>query len=187
MSFPKGSMTFFFFLIKHRWVKGWVQSRGDGVGKTHRQETAQRDRGEGKREVLDPFSYEKGVREKRWGSGLWPGCGVSWTWMAECLLPPFLTRYLYKLRDLHRDSENYTEAAYTLLLHAELLQVSGSRMLCFHWVEVNCPALWDQILHTSWFFMEKPYSREILLSKSSRMLSKQVQLIFWLTLGKCRL
>lgn len=32
-------------------------------------------------------------------------------------------RYLYKLRDLHTDCENYTEAAYTLLLHAELLQV----------------------------------------------------------------
>ncbi|MEE6479051.1 hypothetical protein FKM82_012113 [Ascaphus truei] len=33
-------------------------------------------------------------------------------------------RYLYKLRDLHLNSENYTEAAYTLLLHAELLQWS---------------------------------------------------------------
>uniref|UniRef100_A0A8C5BFM5 Dedicator of cytokinesis 5 n=1 Tax=Gadus morhua TaxID=8049 RepID=A0A8C5BFM5_GADMO len=33
-------------------------------------------------------------------------------------------RYLYKLRDLHLDSENYTEAAYTLLLHAELLEWS---------------------------------------------------------------
>ena len=31
---------------------------------------------------------------------------------------------MYKLRDLHLDSENYTEAAYTLLLHAELLEVS---------------------------------------------------------------
>ncbi|KAM4676971.1 dedicator of cytokinesis protein 5 [Discoglossus pictus] len=30
-------------------------------------------------------------------------------------------RYLYKLRDLHLKNENYTEAAYTLLLHAELL------------------------------------------------------------------
>jgi hypothetical protein len=40
-----------------------------------------------------------------------------------------LTRYLYKLRDLHRDCENYTEAAYTLLLHAELLQVSWSAQL----------------------------------------------------------
>uniref|UniRef100_A0A8D2LHM2 Dedicator of cytokinesis 5 n=1 Tax=Varanus komodoensis TaxID=61221 RepID=A0A8D2LHM2_VARKO len=34
--------------------------------------------------------------------------------------------YLYKLRDLHTDSENYTEAAYTLLLHAELLQWSDN-------------------------------------------------------------
>ncbi|XP_078522728.1 dedicator of cytokinesis protein 5 [Lissotriton helveticus] len=33
-------------------------------------------------------------------------------------------RYLYKLRDLHRDCESYSEAAYTLLLHAELLQWS---------------------------------------------------------------
>ncbi|MGH0170772.1 UNVERIFIED_CONTAM: hypothetical protein FKN15_061071 [Acipenser sinensis] len=33
-------------------------------------------------------------------------------------------RYLYKLRDLQRASENYTEAACTLLLHAELLQWS---------------------------------------------------------------
>ncbi|XP_066208030.1 dedicator of cytokinesis protein 5 isoform X1 [Saccopteryx leptura] len=33
-------------------------------------------------------------------------------------------RYLYKLRDLHHDCDNYTEAAYTLLLHAELLQWS---------------------------------------------------------------
>ncbi|KAM8973049.1 dedicator of cytokinesis protein 5 isoform 1-T1 [Pelodytes ibericus] len=33
-------------------------------------------------------------------------------------------RYLYKLRDLHLNKENYTEAAYTLLLHAELLQWS---------------------------------------------------------------
>lgn len=34
-----------------------------------------------------------------------------------------LDRYLYKLRDLHLDSENYTEASFTLLLHAELLEV----------------------------------------------------------------
>lgn len=37
-----------------------------------------------------------------------------------------MTRYLYKLRDLHLDCENYTEAAFTLLLHAELLEVSGT-------------------------------------------------------------
>lgn len=34
------------------------------------------------------------------------------------------SRYLYKLRDLHLDCENYTEASFTLLLHAELLEVS---------------------------------------------------------------
>ncbi|KAL0979453.1 hypothetical protein UPYG_G00185280 [Umbra pygmaea] len=33
-------------------------------------------------------------------------------------------RYLYKLRDLHLVCENFTEAAYTLLLHAELLEWS---------------------------------------------------------------
>lgn len=38
-------------------------------------------------------------------------------------------RYLYKLRDLHLDCENYTEAAYTLLLHAELLEVSDTSKL----------------------------------------------------------
>uniref|UniRef100_A0A452TVJ4 Dedicator of cytokinesis 1 n=1 Tax=Ursus maritimus TaxID=29073 RepID=A0A452TVJ4_URSMA len=32
-------------------------------------------------------------------------------------------RYLYKLCDLHRECDNYTEAAYTLLLHAKLLKV----------------------------------------------------------------
>ncbi|XP_059577139.1 dedicator of cytokinesis protein 2 [Alligator mississippiensis] len=33
-------------------------------------------------------------------------------------------RYLYKLKDLHVSYENYTEAAYTLLLHAQLLKWS---------------------------------------------------------------
>lgn len=35
----------------------------------------------------------------------------------------FITRYLYKLCDLHKECDNYTEAAYTLLLHAKLLKV----------------------------------------------------------------
>ncbi|XP_016089472.1 dedicator of cytokinesis protein 5-like [Sinocyclocheilus grahami] len=39
-------------------------------------------------------------------------------------------RYLYKLRDLHLDCENYTEAAYTLLLHAELLEEAGLLEYC---------------------------------------------------------
>lgn len=41
------------------------------------------------------------------------------------VLPP---RYLYKLRDLHLDCENYTEASFTLLLHAELLEVSHKKI-----------------------------------------------------------
>uniref|UniRef100_A0A4W5R9M8 DOCKER domain-containing protein n=1 Tax=Hucho hucho TaxID=62062 RepID=A0A4W5R9M8_9TELE len=36
-------------------------------------------------------------------------------------------RYLYKLRDLHLDVENYTEAAYTLLLHSRLLKWSDDQ------------------------------------------------------------
>lgn len=43
------------------------------------------------------------------------------------LFVPSLDRYLYKLRDLHLDSENYTEASFTLLLHAELLEVSPQK------------------------------------------------------------
>uniref|UniRef100_A0A8C6WXX4 Dedicator of cytokinesis 5 n=1 Tax=Neogobius melanostomus TaxID=47308 RepID=A0A8C6WXX4_9GOBI len=42
----------------------------------------------------------------------------------SCTVNLLLTRYLYKLRDLHLDCENYTEAAFTLLLHAELLEWS---------------------------------------------------------------
>ncbi|XP_060052998.1 dedicator of cytokinesis protein 2 [Erinaceus europaeus] len=36
-------------------------------------------------------------------------------------------RYLYKLRDLHLDCENFTEAAYTLLLHTWLLKWSDEQ------------------------------------------------------------
>lgn len=36
----------------------------------------------------------------------------------------FPARYLYKLCDLHKECDNYTEAAYTLLLHAKLLKVN---------------------------------------------------------------
>lgn len=39
--------------------------------------------------------------------------------------PLFSARYLYKLCDLHKECDNYTEAAYTLLLHARLLKVNS--------------------------------------------------------------
>ena len=35
-----------------------------------------------------------------------------------------VTRYLYKLYELHVSVENYTEAAFTLLLHADILKVT---------------------------------------------------------------
>ena len=41
----------------------------------------------------------------------------------------FISRYLYKLCDLHLSVENFTEAAFTLLLHAELLAVSNISFL----------------------------------------------------------
>jgi len=34
-------------------------------------------------------------------------------------------RYIYSLAQLQKDSGNYVEAGFTLLLHAELLQVLG--------------------------------------------------------------
>jgi len=42
---------------------------------------------------------------------------------------PVLHRYIYKLADLHKEQNSYVEAAYTLLLHAELLQVSMTALL----------------------------------------------------------
>lgn len=48
-----------------------------------------------------------------------------------------LTRYLYKLRDLHLDCENYTEAAFTLLLHAELLEVRDTSAAIFNLCELK--------------------------------------------------
>ncbi|XP_065920842.1 dedicator of cytokinesis protein 1-like isoform X2 [Dysidea avara] len=37
-------------------------------------------------------------------------------------------RYIYKLADLHKEQNSYVEAAYTLLLHAELLQWTSEEM-----------------------------------------------------------
>lgn len=43
----------------------------------------------------------------------------------ECLIHDVsITRYLYKLYELHVSVENYTEAAFTLLLHADILKVT---------------------------------------------------------------
>uniref|UniRef100_H3BDM0 Dedicator of cytokinesis 2 n=1 Tax=Latimeria chalumnae TaxID=7897 RepID=H3BDM0_LATCH len=59
-------------------------------------------------------------------------------------------RYLYKLRDLHLDCENYTEAAYTLLLHTRLLK----------WSDEHCA---PQVM-----------SREFLSSQTQRQLKENL-------------
>lgn len=62
-------------------------------------------------------------------------CGplVAWSERVSLCL---VTRYLYKLRDLHLDCENYTEAAFTLLLHAELLEVRDTSAAIFNLCEL---------------------------------------------------
>ncbi|NP_001103482.1 dedicator of cytokinesis protein 5 [Danio rerio] len=52
-------------------------------------------------------------------------------------------RYLYKLRDLHLVCENYTEAAYTLLLHAELLEWS-EKPCSPHLIPGDAAQVWTQ-------------------------------------------
>uniref|UniRef100_A0A8C9N4Y0 Dedicator of cytokinesis 2 n=1 Tax=Serinus canaria TaxID=9135 RepID=A0A8C9N4Y0_SERCA len=61
-------------------------------------------------------------------------------------------RYLYKLKDLHISYENYTEGAYTLLLHARLLTesnaapVPGPHGLHLHTQRQLKEALYNQII-----------------------------------------
>ncbi|KAM7141237.1 dedicator of cytokinesis protein 5 isoform 1-T1 [Molossus nigricans] len=81
-------------------------------------------------------------------------------------------RYLYKLRDLHRDCENYTEAAYTLLLHAELLQWSDKPCVphllqrdsyCVYTQQELKEKLYQEII--SYFDKGKMWEKAIKLSK----------------------
>ncbi|XP_048369537.1 dedicator of cytokinesis protein 5 isoform X1 [Sphaerodactylus townsendi] len=79
-------------------------------------------------------------------------------------------RYLYKLRDLHRDCENYTEAAYTLLLHAELLQ----------WSDKPCvPHLLQRdsyYVYSQQELKEKLYQEIIAFLDKGKMWEKAIQL-----------
>uniref|UniRef100_A0A8C5IRD5 Dedicator of cytokinesis 5 n=1 Tax=Junco hyemalis TaxID=40217 RepID=A0A8C5IRD5_JUNHY len=72
-------------------------------------------------------------------------------------------RYLYKLRDLHTDCENFTEAAYTLLLHAELLQVSQRDSFCVYSQQELKEKLYQEII--SFFDRGKMWEKAIQLSK----------------------
>ncbi|NWR19558.1 DOCK5 protein, partial [Emberiza fucata] len=79
-------------------------------------------------------------------------------------------RYLYKLRDLHTDCENFTEAAYTLLLHAELLQ----------WSEKPCaPHLLQRdsfCVYSQQELKEKLYQEIISFFDRGKMWEKAIQL-----------
>uniref|UniRef100_A0A8U7P426 Dedicator of cytokinesis 5 n=1 Tax=Corvus moneduloides TaxID=1196302 RepID=A0A8U7P426_CORMO len=79
-------------------------------------------------------------------------------------------RYLYKLRDLHTDCENFTEAAYTLLLHAELLQ----------WSEEPCvPHLLQRdtyYVYSQQELKEKLYQEIISFFDRGKMWEKAIQL-----------
>uniref|UniRef100_A0A663FID1 Dedicator of cytokinesis 2 n=1 Tax=Aquila chrysaetos chrysaetos TaxID=223781 RepID=A0A663FID1_AQUCH len=55
-------------------------------------------------------------------------------------------RYLYKLKDLHVSYENYTEGAYTLLLHARLLKVGHGGLPSLHTQRQLKEALYNQII-----------------------------------------
>uniref|UniRef100_A0A672NBM2 Dedicator of cytokinesis 2 n=1 Tax=Sinocyclocheilus grahami TaxID=75366 RepID=A0A672NBM2_SINGR len=78
-------------------------------------------------------------------------------------------RYLYKLRDLHLDGENYTEAAYTLLLHSKLLKWSEEQCILqldyqtSHSQRQLKESLYDTII--SYFDMGKMWEEAITLCK----------------------
>uniref|UniRef100_A0A8C7HA35 Dedicator of cytokinesis 2 n=1 Tax=Oncorhynchus kisutch TaxID=8019 RepID=A0A8C7HA35_ONCKI len=55
-------------------------------------------------------------------------------------------RYLYKLRDLHMAVENYTEAAYTLLLHSRLLKVHIHRQARAHTHPPTNTHMWEEAI-----------------------------------------
>ncbi|NXI28539.1 DOCK5 protein, partial [Sterrhoptilus dennistouni] len=81
-----------------------------------------------------------------------------------------LLRYLYKLRDLHTDCENFTEAAYTLLLHAELLQWS-ERPCAPHLLQRDSCYVYSQLE-----LKEKLYQEIIAFFDRGKMWEKAIQL-----------
>ncbi|XP_052010886.1 dedicator of cytokinesis protein 2-like isoform X2 [Xyrauchen texanus] len=78
-------------------------------------------------------------------------------------------RYLYKLRDLHLDGENFTEAAYTLLLHSKLLK--WSEELCTPQLDFQKPQTQRQLKESlyntiiSYFDKGKMWEEAITLCK----------------------
>ncbi|XP_043939090.1 dedicator of cytokinesis protein 5 [Protopterus annectens] len=79
-------------------------------------------------------------------------------------------RYLYKLRDLHMGCENFTEAAYTLLLHAELLEWSDKPCAPHLVPRVSCHMYSQQELK------ERLYQEIISSFDKGKMWEKAIQL-----------
>uniref|UniRef100_A0A672M2N9 Dedicator of cytokinesis protein 5-like n=1 Tax=Sinocyclocheilus grahami TaxID=75366 RepID=A0A672M2N9_SINGR len=96
-------------------------------------------------------------------------------------------RYLYKLRDLHLDCENYTEAAYTLLLHAELARVLSwkpcayplaahthnpdSELVCLFF----CPQMWEKAIEMAKQLVKLHENQMFDFIELSQLLKQQAQ------------
>uniref|UniRef100_A0A8C1NRF2 Dedicator of cytokinesis 5 n=1 Tax=Cyprinus carpio TaxID=7962 RepID=A0A8C1NRF2_CYPCA len=83
-------------------------------------------------------------------------------------------RYLYKLRDLHLDRENYTEAAYTLLLHAELLEVWMYQTLSL-FVCSFCPQMWEKAIEMAKQLVKLHENQMFDFIELSQLLKQQAQ------------
>uniref|UniRef100_A0AAQ6A830 Dedicator of cytokinesis 1 n=1 Tax=Amphiprion ocellaris TaxID=80972 RepID=A0AAQ6A830_AMPOC len=85
-------------------------------------------------------------------------------------------RYLYKLCDLHKECDNYTEAAYTLLLHAKLLKVQRHNtddkyMLCTELFT----AMWEEAIILGKELAEQYENEMFDFEQLSASLRKQAQ------------
>uniref|UniRef100_A0A671LAI8 Dedicator of cytokinesis protein 1-like n=1 Tax=Sinocyclocheilus anshuiensis TaxID=1608454 RepID=A0A671LAI8_9TELE len=100
-------------------------------------------------------------------------------------------RYLYKLCDLHKECDNYTEAGYTLLLHAKLLRVTphtftfylGRRIWMspvktlhlFLLVSVNEGSMWEEAIILGKELAEQYENEMFDFEQLSALLRKQAQ------------
>uniref|UniRef100_A0A8C2KRM8 Dedicator of cytokinesis 5 n=1 Tax=Cyprinus carpio TaxID=7962 RepID=A0A8C2KRM8_CYPCA len=74
------------------------------------------------------------------------------------------------LRDLHLDRENYTEAAYTLLLHAELLE-PDSELVCLFF----CPQMWEKAIEMAKQLVKLHENQMFDFIELSQLLKQQAQ------------
>uniref|UniRef100_A0A8C4M695 Dedicator of cytokinesis 1 n=1 Tax=Equus asinus asinus TaxID=83772 RepID=A0A8C4M695_EQUAS len=77
-------------------------------------------------------------------------------------------RYLYKLCDLHKECDNYTEAAYTLLLHAKLLKVIKATTRFYD-------SMWEEAIALGKELAEQYENEMFDYEQLSELLKKQAQ------------